>query len=366
MRILKHPLALVRQILNQESTVSSRPIPAELLPWALSSLGLASDGHTPVLTVVAGDASNRRYFRSRLAGQSYVLAQAPPATEKNEAFGAVREVLARAGVKVPALYAADMDRGYLLLEDLGDRLLLPELDAGSADHHYRSAFGVLRQIAALDADRLDIPAYDQALLGEELSRFPTWFVEALLGYSPNDEERDLLQRFFARLIDSALEQPRVLVHRDFHSRNLMPQEDGQLAVIDFQDAVVGPVTYDLVSLLRDCYIQWPPGQVCDWALQQRDALHTQGLLPLVDDACFLRWFDWMGLQRHIKVLGTFARLYLRDGKSAYLDDLPLVIHYVLEILGKYAGEEAVFAEVNVWFSSQLSPLIARQDWSKKV
>jgi hypothetical protein len=366
MRILKHPLALVRQILNQESTVSSRPIPAELLPWALSSLGLASDGHTPVLTVVAGDASNRRYFRSRLAGQSYVLAQAPPATEKNEAFGAVREVLARAGVKVPALYAADMERGYLLLEDLGDRLLLPELDAGSVDSHYHSAFGVLRQIAAVDTDRLDMPAYDQGLLAEELSRFPVWFVQALLGYSPDDDERDMLQRFFASLIDSALEQPRVLVHRDFHSRNLMLQEDGQLAVIDFQDAVVGPITYDLVSLLRDCYIQWPPGQVCDWALQQRDALHARGLLPMVGDKQFLQWFDWMGLQRHIKVLGTFARLYLRDGKSAYLDDLPLVVHYVLEILGKYAAEEAAFAEFNGWFSNRLSPLLARQDWSNKV
>ena len=343
-----------------------RPIPADLLPWALSSLGVVANGPAPTLAVVATDASNRRYFRLVLVGQSYVLAQAPPATEKNEAFLAVREVLARAGVKVPALYAVDMERGYLLLEDLGDRLLLDELDPGSAGNHYRSAFGVLRQIAALDADHLDIPAYGRALLAEELGRFPTWFVEELLGYSLNDEEGDLLHRFFARLIDSALEQPRVLVHRDFHSRNLMPQANGQLAVIDFQDAVVGPVTYDLVSLLRDCYIRWPAGQVCGWALQQRDALHTQGLLPVVDDARFLRWFDWMGLQRHVKVLGTFARLYLRDGKPAYLDDLPLVIHYVLEILGKYAGEETVFAEFNGWFDSRLSPLIARQDWSKKV
>jgi aminoglycoside/choline kinase family phosphotransferase len=350
----------------QESIVPPRPVPAELLPWALSSLGMATNGHTPALTVVAGDASNRRYFRFALAGQSYVVAQAPPATEKNEAFLAVREVLAGAGVKVPALYAVDMERGYLLLEDLGDRLLLPELDAGSVDRHYRSAFGVLRQIAALDSDRLDIPAYDQALLAEELSRFPRWFVQALLGYSPNNEELDLFYRFFARLIDSALQQPRVLVHRDFHSRNLMLREDGQLAVIDFQDAVVGPVTYDLVSLLRDCYIQWPAGRVGDWALEQRDALHARGLLPVVDDVCFLRWFDWMGLQRHIKVLGTFARLYLRDGKPAYLEDLPLVIHYVLEMLGKYAGVEAVFAEFNDWFGSRLSPLVARQDWSKKV
>ena len=343
-----------------------RPVPAELLPWALSSLGVADKGHMPALTVVAGDASNRRYFRFELAGQSYVLALAPPATEKNEAFLAVRDVLAAAGVKVPALYAADMERGYLLLEDLGDRVLLPELSAGSVDSHYRSAFAVLRQIAGVNGDLLELPAYDRGLLAEELSRFPVWFVEALLGYSPNTAERNLLHRFFVQLIDSALEQPRVLVHRDFHSRNLMLQEDGRLAVIDFQDAVVGPVTYDLVSLLRDCYIQWPPEQVCDWALMQRDALHDQGLLPTVDDMQFLRWFDWLGLQRHIKVLGTFARLYLRDGKSAYLEDLPLVIHYVQEILGKYAGQEPVFAEFNDWFAKRLSPLIARQDWSKNL
>jgi len=329
-------------------------------------LGAVINEHTPALTVVAGDASNRRYFRLILAGQSYVVAEAPPATEKNEAFLAVREVLAGAGVKVPALYGADIERGYLLLEDLGDRLLLPELRVGSAERAYRPAFAVLRQIAAVDTAGLNIPAYDQALLGEELSRFPAWFVEALLGYSPNGEERDLLHRFYAKMIASALEQPRVLVHRDFHSRNLMPQEGERLAVIDFQDAVVGPVTYDLVSLLRDCYIQWPAEQVCDWALAQRDALHAQGLLQAVDNARFLRWFDWMGLQRHIKVLGTFARLYLRDGKSAYLEDLPLVIHYVREILNKYAGEEPVFDEFNSWFTGRISPLIARRDWSKKV
>lgn len=366
MRILKHPLALVRQILNQESIVSPRPVPAELLPWALASLGEAADAGDVALTVVAGDASNRRYFRLRLAEQSYVLAEAPPETEKNAAFLAVRECLAGADVKVPALYAADLRRGFLLLEDLGDQLLLSRLSAESVDDHYRNALGVLQQIAVLDTARLDFPSYDQALLTEELSRFPAWFVEALLAYSPNMDERALLDRFFGKLIDSALQQPRVLVHRDYHSRNLMLQKDGRLAVIDFQDAVVGPVTYDMVSLLRDCYIQWPPGQVINWALAHRDLLYSQGLLPQVDDESFLRWFDWMGLQRHIKVLGTFARLYLRDGKPSYLDDLPLVIHYVQEILDKYAAEDAVFAEFLEWFTARLKPLIDAQDWSANV
>jgi aminoglycoside/choline kinase family phosphotransferase len=345
--------------------VSSRPVPVDLLPWALSALGASNNRQERSLSVVAGDASNRRYFRLLLDAQSYVLAEAPPATEKNEAFLAVRELLDGAGVKVPALYAADLERGYLLLEDLGDNVLLPELNPDSVHGHYHAACGALRQMAALDAQRLALSPYDAELLGEELSRFADWFVVRLLGYSLDASEHALLGRLFTRLIDTALEQPRVLVHRDFHSRNLMLQANGQLAVIDFQDAVVGPVTYDLVSLLRDCYIQWPAGQVTDWALGQRDALHAEGLLPEVGDAAFLRWFDWMGLQRHIKVLGTFARLYLRDGKPAYLEDLPLVIAYVLEILDKYRSDEPVFGECLDWFESRLSPLIAQQGWGEK-
>jgi aminoglycoside/choline kinase family phosphotransferase len=345
--------------------VSSRPVPVDLLPWALSALGVSNNGQQPALSVVAGDASNRRYFRLLLGERSYVIAEAPPATEKNEAFLAVRELLDGAGVKVPALYAADLERGYLLLEDLGDGVLLPELNPDSVHGHYHAACGVLRQMAVLDAQRLALAPYDAELLGEELSRFADWFVVRLLGYSLDASEHALLDRLFTLLIDTALEQPRVLVHRDFHSRNLMLQDDGQLAVIDFQDAVVGPVTYDLVSLLRDCYIQWPAEQVSDWALSQRDAFCADGLLPEVGDAQFLRWFDWMGLQRHIKVLGTFARLYLRDGKPGYLEDLPLVIAYVLEILDKYRSDEPAFTECLDWFEHRLSPLITRQGWGDK-
>jgi aminoglycoside/choline kinase family phosphotransferase len=343
--------------------LSTRPIPPELLPWAMSCLGATCDGAPAQLAVVAGDASSRRYFRLEYGGDSYIVAEAPPATEKNEAFLAVRELLAAAGVTVPTLRGADLARGYLLLQDMGDRLLLPELSATSVDGHYQTAYAVLRRMAALQAQTLELPAYDEALLTEELSRFSQWFVEALLAYAPSAQEQDLIARFCQKLVDSALEQPQVLVHRDFHSRNLMLLPDGQLAVIDFQDAVVGPVTYDLVSLLRDCYIQWPSQQVCSWALAYRDELCAMGLMESVDDERFLRWFDWMGLQRHIKVLGTFARLYLRDGKSAYLDDLPLVIRYVREILEKYALQEPLFAEFGQWFERSLSPLIAAQHWS---
>jgi N-acetylmuramate 1-kinase len=347
-----------------ESLVTSRPIPKELLPWALECLGVSTSDRLPALAVVAGDASNRRYFRLQQDGTSYILVEAPPATENNDAFLAVRDLLAAAGVKVPELHAADLRRGFLLLEDLGDDLLLPRLDPGSADGHYRRACDILLQMARPVPGVEVLPAYDRMLLEEELGRFPGWFVEKLLGHRLDNGERDLLAGVFSKLVASALEQPRVLVHRDFHSRNLMLQADGQLAVIDFQDAVRGPVSYDLVSLLRDCYIRWPASQVRAWALAHRDSLRSADLLPVVADDIFLRWFDWMGLQRHIKVLGTFARLYLRDDKPAYLDDLPLVIDYVLEVLEKYAGEEPVFAECRRWFGERLSPLIARQGWSE--
>ncbi len=341
----------------------SRPPPSELLNWALSVLVPDTAVPRPVLSVVAGDAGNRRYFRAVLDdSSSYILVDAPPATEKNQAFITVRGLLAEAGVGVPALHAVDLERGYLILEDLGDRLLLAELDTGSVDTRYRSAMEVLLRIAAIDPDTTALPAYDEPLLAEELDRFPCWFVEALLGQARGVDELRLLEAIIGKLIANALEQPRVLVHRDFHSRNLMPQSDGSLGVIDFQDAVLGPVTYDLVSLLRDCYIQWPPAQVQHWVLAYRELLRSRGLLGAVDAARFLRWFDLMGLQRHIKVLGTFARLHLRDGKPAYLDDLPLVIQYVQEIAGKYAGEDPVFAEFHQWFDHRLLPLVARQAW----
>jgi aminoglycoside/choline kinase family phosphotransferase len=333
------------------------------LNWALSVLAPGASGPRPELAVVAGDASNRRYFRTRIGGAGYILVDAPPATEKNQAFLTVRDLLAGAGVRVPALHAANLELGYLALEDLGDRLLLADLQAGSGGEPYRDAMHVLLQLAAIDTGAIALPAYDEALLREELGRFPAWFVDALLGQALSGDEENLLEATFDKLVASALEQPTVLVHRDFHSRNLMPQDDGSLGLIDFQDAVLGPVTYDPVSLLRDCYIQWPPDRVRQWVSSYRSLLLSRGLPGATDAASFQRWFDLMGLQRHIKVLGTFARLYLRDGKPAYLDDLPLVIRYVREISASYAGEDPVFAEFRRWFDARLSPLIARQPWS---
>ena len=344
--------------------MNARPPPNDLLPWALGQLALDAGHADSHPQAVAGDASNRRYFRAALGGRSRILVEAPPGTEKNAEFLAVRALLAAAGVRVPALYGSDLQRGYLLLEDLGDRLLLPELTAGSVDAAYRRAMDVLLRMAALETAGLDIPHYDAALLQEELGRFPAWFAEALLGHTPDEQERGLLRQVDSLLVASALEQPQVLVHRDFHSRNLMPQEDGALAVIDFQDAVAGPISYDLVSLLRDCYVRWPAARVRDWALDYRTRLQAAGLLGEVDEERFLRWFDLMGLQRHIKVLGTFARLYLRDGKPGYLADLPRVIDYVLEIADLYAPREPALAAFGQWFRRRLAPLVAARDWGR--
>ena len=233
--------------------MSSRPIPPQLQPWALAQLAPPETGEQPVLQLVTGDASNRRYFRLQSGSRSYIVAEAPPETEKNEAFLAVRDVLAGLGVRVPEVLAADLQRGYLLLEDLGDQVLLPLLNADTVDDHYAQARGILLLMADAQDATKGLPGYDRALLAEELSRFGLWFVEALLEYSAEEEELALTAALSEKLIASALEQPQVLVHRDFHSRNLMPQPDGTLAVIDFQDAVTGPLTYDLASLLRDDY-----------------------------------------------------------------------------------------------------------------
>ena len=348
--------------------MAQRPVPLDLLPWAMASLpsSSASEARCDTFGVVAGDASNRRYFRLETSDGNYIVAEAPPATEKNEAFVAVGELLARAHIAVPHILAVDYTRGYLLLQDLGDRTLLPELNADTVDGYYGQAFELLYKMAAVDVSKLDLPDYNVALLTEELERFPIWFVQALLGLSLSTQEQDLLHRVNRLLLDSALEQPHVVVHRDFHSRNMMLLAEGEVALIDFQDAVVGPITYDLVSLLRDCYIRWPGEQVRGWALAYRAQLCTQGHWAGDDEGQFVRWFDWMGLQRHIKVLGTFARLHLRDGKPGYLHDLPLVIAYVEEMLAKYAPQQPVLAEFKHWFEHKISPRLAQQSWSGKI
>jgi aminoglycoside/choline kinase family phosphotransferase len=330
-----------------------------LLEWCAGALGAEPDGDL-ALEPVAGDASFRRYYRLLGCSPTRIAVHAPPDTERNQEYVRVAGLLRAAGVNAPEVLACDMEKGYLLISDFGDRVLLGALDAGSVDALYRVALDTLLRIqcARTGAGGWTLPSYSRELLLQEMELFPTWHLGGLLAMEPGPDERALLDRTFEQLVASAAEQPQVFVHRDYHSRNLMLLDDGSLGVIDFQDAVVGPITYDLVSLLRDCYVAWPAKQVSTWASGYAALAAQAGLMAAVPAARFIRWFDWMGLQRHIKVLGIFARLWLRDGKRAYLSDLPLVIRYTLEV-SELHPELAEFAG---WFRDRVLPAAQRQDW----
>lgn len=305
--------------------------------------------------VVAGDASARRYFRAQAGEHSWICVDAPPKTEKNQSFVDVQRIFEQGGVRVPAVLHADLAQGFLLLEDLGDELMLGHLSEQRATTLYPQAMAMLLDIQGLQSGAASLPEYSQIVLKEELSRFPQWFCAALLNMSMSAAEEDLLADLNRLLLQSAAQQPQVLVHRDFHSRNLLLVGAGELATIDFQDAVRGPLCYDLVSLLKDCYVCWPPAEVRAWALSYRVQLLRAGRPAGDDSELFLRWFDWIGLQRHLKVLGNFARLALRDGKPQYLNNIPLVLHYVLETMANYPE----FAAAHRWFVDQLVPRYER-------
>lgn len=306
---------------------------------------------------LSGDAGFRQYFRLSTAPATLAVV-APPATEKNDAFVAIACYLRERGVRAPDIIAYEPDQGYLLVEDLGRDLLLDHLTPETVDSLYGEVLTSLLRLQQLPPDEQLFAPYTRELLHSEMYRFNEWFAEGLLNYSLSEDEQNLLNSLYQQLEDSALEQPRVITHRDFHSRNLVYSAGVAPGVIDFQDAVAGPLTYDLVSLLRDCYIAWPREQVQRWALAYASMASDVGLLEDVSAETFLRWFDWMGLQRHIKVLGVFARLSLRDGKHGYLKDLPRVVRYVREISLQYPELSAF----NQWFESRIMPLVRQQPW----
>lgn len=299
-----------------------------------------------------GDASFRSYTRCIWQDKSYIAAYAPPASEKNHEFVSIAKHLREAGIEAPAIIAVDYQQGFLLQSDLGQLDLQSVLSQQTVDAYYSQAMQLIAQMQTVACDRL--PRYDRQLLALELSLFSQWFVESLLDYSCSEHETAMLERSFDLLLDSALEQPQAFVHRDYHCRNILVQAEG-LAVIDFQDAVCGPVTYDLVSLLRDCYVVWPAEKVGCWLEQFRTEYFAD-----IDEQQFKRWFDFMGLQRHIKVLGIFARLSKRDSKDRYLADLPTVIAYVLNVAGTYTELE----EFVCWFKQKLLPLVRLQSWGE--
>lgn len=314
--------------------------------------------HMPIaLTPIASDAGFRRYFRFATPSQ-WLAVDAPPATEDSRQFVALAHYLSSNGVATPRIFAIDEVQGFLLVEDFGDDLLHTQLTATTADAFYGIAIHTLLDLQACADNTTLIPRYDQALLHRELLIFNEWFVSHLLGYTLNTHETAMLGQVFQILEDSASAQPQTLVHRDFHSRNLLLCAEGRLGVIDFQGALWGACTYDLASLLRDCYVRWPKAKVNEWALAYYRQAIAAGLFTHIDETEFLQWFDLIGLQRHIKVLGIFARLHLRDGKDHYLQDLPLVIRYTLEVAEQYPTLH-VFAD---WIKSTLLPLIEQQTW----
>ncbi|MDE0153746.1 MAG: phosphotransferase [Gammaproteobacteria bacterium] len=285
------------------------------------------------LRQVAGDASFRRYFRVHGADRTWIAMDAPPENEPLQTFLAVNAHLQKAGVHVPDIQVENEADGFLLLEDLGDTQYLQSLDEESADSLYGDALDALLRIQALPQGPL--PPYDAEQLRLELDRFTDWYLGCHLGWELNREDQLMIETAWQLLINCALEQPCVAVHRDYHSRNLMVAEPNP-GIIDHQDAMWGPVTYDLVSLLRDCYIAWPDERVLGWAEQYRQRAIQLGILDEgVDSERFMEWFDWMGVQRHLKAVGIFARLCHRDDKPSFLDDVPRVLRYVQDVCAKY-------------------------------
>lgn len=322
----------------------------------------ASDQEHSDLSTVSGDASFRRYFRGWLGGQPYILVDAPPDKEDNHTFVRLAEKFLSAGVNVPVVFAVDYELGFMCLSDMGNDCLWTELDffqqneshLPSASHLYSLAFTQLLKVQACPVgDSFALPTYDRILLHKEMSLFKEWFCEGLLGLTLSSQENELIEASFEFLIQAALSQPQVCVHRDYHSRNLLYRKGQDLGVIDFQDAVLGPFSYDLVSLLKDCYIAWPKQQVDTWAVEYAHLALEKNIIAELDEESFLRGFDLMGAQRHLKVLGIFSRLFLRDKRLSYLSDIPCTLKYLSSVV----KEEDELKEFSAWLESNVVPIV---------
>jgi N-acetylmuramate 1-kinase len=307
--------------------------------WISRGLGLTAQRVEPA----SSDASFRRYFRvfvgaAGAGGRTFIVMDAPPGKEDVRPYLKVSRLLEGLGVHVPHVYETDVERGLLLLEDLGSTLYLTRLSAGDdPEALYADAFTALADIQVKGrACAAELPPYDRALLLREMELMPEWFCAQHLQLALTPGERATLAAAFEFLITEALAQPSVFVHRDYHSRNLMVLARRNPGIIDFQDAQRGPIGYDLVSLLKDCYISWPRARVESWVTGYRRLLLANGGHGGKDEREFLRWFDLVGVQRHLKVLGIFARLWYRDGKSGYLGDLPLTLEYVRDACKRYS------------------------------
>lgn len=321
----------------------------ELKAWVETATGYTQGP----LQTVSGDASFRRYFRGTDGNQSVIAVDAPPQQEPIKPFVEVAEAYAAAGVPVPEVLAVNEKRGFMLLSDLGSTLLLSKLSEHNMQAYYQQALQLLPNIMRVTRTAGGpLPAYDEALLRRELALFSDWLLARHLGLELSEAELQLWASFCQLMVDNALAQPQVGVHRDYHARNIMVLDDESLATIDFQDAVCGPISYDVVSLLRDCYVAWPREQVEQLAQYARQLLQAEQLLPAQLSA--QQWqhqFDWMGLQRHTKAAGIFARLYHRDGKDGYLNDIPRTLRYLQQVASLYPQ----LADYHDWLVTRVLP-----------
>ncbi|TBV07702.1 aminoglycoside phosphotransferase family protein [Phytopseudomonas dryadis] len=284
------------------------------------------------LTPASSDASFRRYFRWQGGGRSLIVMDAPPPQENCRPFVAVAELLARADINVPRVFAADLEQGFLLLSDLGRQTYLEVINGDNADGLFADALQALLAYQRLPMDA-PLPHYDEALLRRELQLFPEWYVRRELGCELNAAQQAAWARICTRLIDSALAQPKVLVHRDYMPRNLMLSEPNP-GVLDFQDAVYGPVSYDVTCLFKDAFLSWPEARVRAWLEAYWRQAREAGIAVHDDLEDFLRASDLMGVQRHLKVIGIFARICHRDGKPRYLADVPRFFAYIDAVLAR--------------------------------
>ncbi|HEX7349215.1 MAG TPA: phosphotransferase [Rhodanobacteraceae bacterium] len=312
----------------------------------------ASGDPAATIDVASADASARSYWRVRSAAGTTVLMDAPPYAGNLDAWLDIDARLRGAGLNAPEVFAADRKQGFLLLADLGSRSYLSALNDTTVEGLYATALDAL----ATMQQRINphgLPHFDEPFIVRELELLPTWFLQRHLGVAIACDEWDIIEVAFRALIDNATRQPQVFMHRDYHSRNLMVVAAHNPGVIDFQDAVLGPITYDAVSLLRDCYIAWDDARVLGWAEGYRQRLLATGTLdPRIDAARWQRWFDLTGLQRHLKVLGIFCRLWYRDGKRGYLADLPRVWQYVHAVATRYPEFDAFIALLQRWIGER--------------
>lgn len=303
----------------------------DLQQWLRDDLNIAFDSIAPA----SADASFRRYFRIEHNSESLIVMDAPPEKESCLPFINIANALLKTGLNVPRVLKQNLEQGFLLLSDLGSIQYLAQLNSESAEKLYGDAFDALLLMHRDSDNYAHLPPYDHALLMREMELVREWYVGRNLNVTLTAQQHTTLDDAFELLTKSSLAQPQVLVHRDYHSRNLMVVEKDNPGVLDFQDAVIGAITYDLVSLLKDCYIEWPREQVLGWVRSYHQRLLENGIINNVSETQFIKWFDFMGVQRHLKVLGIFSRLNIRDGKSGYLKDIPLTLAYVVEVCGLY-------------------------------